>query len=201
MKIFESMAKIMLYTLIITIIYSISFDFGKAYLAHSKNYFIAGNAATYVTKFSVDPEKLQDFEQKSLSLTEAKNTVEDYYKKQYENQGFVLTRSAMSGMNRHIMEFYPKNNRTKTGHSFQGPIFVRTIYYGFEGTPASPYGGQDGLVMMNIEQKIPTSLMALYKSYDVEINYEDGANGRDFEGFSGYYSIESFKAFSLNVVK
>ena len=56
--------------------------------------------------------------------------------------------------------------------------------------------------MMNVEQKIPMSLRKLYKDAGVALKPSDsGSNGVDFEGFWGYYSIESKHAFSINVVK
>lgn len=197
MSIFTKIAKVFLYMIVFGITYAFFVDFGKSYISHERNYYIAQNSATYVSKFSTKNEDLADFTEKAGSLANAKTSLSKYFDMQYVSLGYERKYVSAPLPYQFKAVYYPKKFNVDT-NIYEGPIFVRAKLYGFEGAPPSPYNSKDqGLIIVNIEQKIPATIRNFMSANGVKL----GGNDIDYEGFFGYYSIIAEHSFSINVVK
>lgn len=197
MEIFPKIAKTILVLILLVTIYSYITDMGKTFVVHSENSFIARNASSYTTKFTVKESNLQQFKSANVTVAEAAATMEKYFSMQYENRGYELSGESIKTGSKLKLVYIPKFNKLPDGQNYQhlGPIYVRIILEGFEGAPANRLGEADtGLAIINIEQKIPTSFRHMMKGNAKLSQIPDN------EGFWGYYSIRSDYAFTMSVI-
>lgn len=203
MQPFVGISKFTLVALLVASLYGYFLDMGKAFMTYSQNDYIARNAASYMTNFGVEEKDLLEYDEKAVNINDVKDALLKYFDLQYENMGYERVEYGGSGIaNNYFKAVYFPTGWNRDDHMWLGPIYVRAKLYGFDGAPASPVGGDGGFIVVNIEQKVPTSLRKLMKSFNVSLKTgENPVNGVDFEGFWGYYSIISEHAFSTSIVK
>lgn len=198
MDIFPKIAKTILIMIIGIIIYSFLNDFGRMYVAESQNSYIARNSSSYTSKFTVDEKELADYKEYSITSEDASKTLKEYFDLQYKNLGYTLKSS--NGTNNKMKLVYVPKDRKIEGEEEEyenyGPIYVRIITEGFDGTSNRLGENGVGLVIINIEQKVPSSLRNMLKTMGTTTEVTD-----DYEGFWGYYSVVQDYAFTMNVLK
>lgn len=195
MDIFPKIAKTILIVIIGIIIYSFVTDFGKTFVVDSQNSYIARNASSYTSKFTVDEKVLLEFKEKSITTADASKTLQDYFDMQFKNLGYSPA-GATTGSKMKLV-YTPDAYRLADGQNYShlGPVYVRIMIEGFDGTVSRLGDPGVGLIIINIEQKIPTSFRSLLKSMGNTTTVADN------EGFWGYYSVENEYAFTMNVLK
>lgn len=181
-------------------------DFGKIFVAESRNGYVASNAASYVNTFSVDANKLleMDYGEEYLSLGEVKDSLTKFMTEYFTNTGYVLVSSGGSLANNQFKMVFSPDVPIENREMWEGEVFVRAKFYGFNGTPNLPghVGDKEGLIRINIEQKIPSGMRGfLMKSGMPLRSPENPVNDLDYEGYIGYYSVISEKGFTINIVK
>lgn len=207
MNVFSKIAFFLLYSLIGVTVFLFVMDFGKIFLAHSSNNYVAMNTTSYVNTFSVDAEKLleADYGEEYVDLADVQDNLAYFLKTHYKNAGFKVEHDHVAGSegNTFKMVFSPDvDSHNKT--LWAGDVFARAKFYGFEGTPDIPgeAGSKQGLIRINIEQKIPAGMRNFMVNNGIPLrSVENPSTGEDYEGFIGYYSVESETAFTINIVK
>lgn len=191
MDIFPKIAKTLLYSIILIIIYTFIVDYGKSFMLEAHNNFIARNAASYVSKFTVNEKDLLDFKRQSITAHDAETALVNYFQMMYDNvDGYRQTSYTSSG-NRFKIIYSPDSSKSNE----QGIIIVRGQLEGFDGSSTHGLPAGVGLITINIEQKQPSGLRNMVLS---------GGNSNiasDNDGMLGYYSIIVAKAFTVNTLK
>lgn len=181
MEIFSRFAKFILVGIIVMFFFGVCVDIGRGFNATAHNNFIAHNAASYVTKFTAQEKDLVDFKQKSITQADAEKALMTYFKASFEDYKDYSFDASRSGAG----TIYFTSSDT-----LNGPLIVRYELSGFDGTE-SDYGPGVGLIVINIEQKYPSSYRAYLPLGEID---------EDNDGFTGYMSAITMRAFTLNTL-
>lgn len=188
MEIFSRFAKLILISIIGMFIFSTCVDIGRGFQTESHNNFIAHNASSYVTKFTVEEKDLIDFKDKSITEADAHKALLKYYKAAYDGYRGYYYDAGKSKTASGKYTLYFSNNDT----AINGPIIIRYRLSGFDGS-SNLYDGTPGVgfIQMNIEQKYPsTSKRFIPESVLIADN----------DGFKGYMSAISSRSFLINTL-
>lgn len=187
MDIFPKIAKTILALLILLVIYVLAVDFGKSYTIEGHNNFIARNAASYVSKFTVDETSLLEQKNKSITKEETAESLYDYFRLMYQDVDSYTVYKYVHTGNNYKLIFIPRENVAE-----KGKIIVRWTLEGF-GSSGQEKGV--GIIKINIEEKLPSgirNMMITSPNTDIKA---------DNDGEIGYYSIIAAKGFTINTLK
>lgn len=196
MQVFPKIAKTIFYTLILVVVFLFTMDFGKIFMTESENYFIARNSGDFVAKFSINASELTEYQTGTITLDQAKKSLEEYFDLQYENMGYEKVPSTIAGggSNKFKAVYKPKNEKDGD-QRFRGHVFVRAILTNFNES------GGNGTVEVNIEQKIPAGVRTIMEMNGVPFKtVENPTDGRDYEGFIGFYSVVVNHKFNVKIL-
>jgi hypothetical protein len=200
MTVFTKISKMFLILLLGSAVFLFAVDTGKVYIAEGSNTYISKNSSSYVAKFTVKEEELLNYNLDTLELQAAKNALGEYFDTQYENLGYHKVNTPGSVSDYQFKAVYYPDGYGTDDHMWLGPVFVRAKLYNFPGLPTT--SGPKGEIVVNIEQKIPAGMRKLIKSSGGKLDSGEGnSDGTDYEGFWGYYTVESQYSFKVNIVQ
>lgn len=205
MEVFSKIGKIFLYMILGFTIFMFIMDLGKGHMANLTNTYIASSSSNYVSKFVIEEEDLLVFDKTLMTADDVKKSLSEYFDLQYTNLNYVRAddkdRVGGSLGNYQFKAIYYPEGWADDTHQWLGPIIVRAKLYGFPGLGDNVSEEDKGKIVVNIEQKVPAGMRNFMIANGIELDAGEGrADGKDFDGYWGYYDIISQYAFKVNVI-